>query len=79
MIQGTAREFLVDAVARWQRGKWAGNVIIPVHDEVICFDIPGSEAEDATAFLVECMTTSLNGVAIVAEPNKPSPFWQDAS
>jgi DNA polymerase I-like protein with 3'-5' exonuclease and polymerase domains len=79
MIQGTAREFLVDAVAKWQRGKWADHVIIPVHDEVIVFDIPEDEADAATAFLVECMTTSINGVSIIAEANPPSPFWLDAS
>ncbi len=43
------------------------------------FDVPEDEAEDATAFLKECMTTSINGVNIVAEANKPSPFWMDAS
>jgi len=78
-IQGTAREFLVDAVAKWEKGPWRGHVIIPVHDEVIVFDVPEDEAEAATAFLVECMTTSLMGVNIIAEANKPSTFWMDAS
>lgn len=78
-IQGTAREFLVDAVDKWERGKWGGHVIVPIHDEVVVFDVPQDEAEEATRFLVECMTTSLHGVSIVAEPNKPSPFWMDAS
>jgi DNA polymerase I-like protein with 3'-5' exonuclease and polymerase domains len=78
-IQGTAREFLVDAVAKWQRGKWADHVIVPIHDEVVVFDVPEDEADEATAFLVECMTTSLNGVSIVAEANQPSRFWMDAS
>ena len=78
-IQGTAREFLVDAVEKWERGPWGGHVIVPVHDELICFDIPGDQADDATAYLVSCMETSIGGVAIVAEANKPSPFWMDAS
>lgn len=78
-IQGTAREFLVDAVEKWERGPWGGHVIIPVHDELICFDIPEDEADAATAFLVECMETELLGVRIVAEANPPSPFWMDAS
>lgn len=78
-IQGTAREFLVDAVKLWEAGKWGGHVIVPVHDELIVFDIPENEAEEATAFLVWCMETSIAGVAIVAEANEPSPFWMDAS
>ena len=79
MIQGTARELLVDAVARWRQGPWRDALIVPVHDELLAFDIPEGEAEDATAYLVQCMETEINGVAIVAEANKPSPFWLDAS
>jgi DNA polymerase I-like protein with 3'-5' exonuclease and polymerase domains len=78
-IQGTAREFLVDAVAKWEKGKWAGHTIVPVHDELIIFDVPEDEAHEATAFLTECMTAELYGVNIVAEANAPSPFWLDAS
>ncbi|HEY1705520.1 MAG TPA: DNA polymerase [Trebonia sp.] len=78
-IQGTAREFLVDAVAKWVAGPWGGAVIMPVHDELIAFDIPGAEAADATAFLVSCMEAELNGVKIIAEANEPSPYWLDAS
>lgn len=78
-IQGTAREFLVDAVEKWEKGKWGGHVLVPVHDELICFDIPEGEAAAATAFLVECMTTEISGVAIVAEANPPSKYWMDAS
>ncbi len=78
-IQGTAREFLVDAVEKWERGPWGGHVIVPIHDELCVFDIPESEAEEATAFLVACMETEINGVRIIAEANKPSPYWLDAS
>ena len=78
-IQGTAREFLVDAVEKWERGPWREHVIVPVHDELVIFDIPEDQAEAATEFLVGCMATEINGVAIVAEANPPSPFWMDAS
>ena len=78
-IQGTAREFLVDGVANWRKGKWKDALIVPIHDELVAFDIPEDEAEDATKFLVECLETELFGVAIKAEPNKPSPYWMDAS
>lgn len=78
-IQGTAREFLVDAILKWEKGPWGGCCIIPVHDEVIAFNIPEAQAAEATAFLVACMETEINGVRIVAEANEPSPFWMDAS
>lgn len=77
-IQGTARELLVDAIERWERTRWAGSVVLPVHDEVITM-VPEGEAEEATAELVRCMTTDLHGVAIVAEASKPSFAWADAS
>lgn len=78
-IQGTAREFLVDAVLKWEKGPWGGHVIVPIHDEVVIFDVPEDEAEAATAFLRECMTTEINGVDIIAEVNEPAAAWQDAS
>jgi DNA polymerase I-like protein with 3'-5' exonuclease and polymerase domains len=79
-IQGTAREFLVDAVAKWEKGKWRDHVLVPVHDELICFNVPEDEAEAATAFLVECMEVpDFMGVRITAEANEPSRFWADAS
>jgi DNA polymerase I-like protein with 3'-5' exonuclease and polymerase domains len=78
-IQGTAREFLVDGVLNWRKGRWKDALIVPIHDEVVAFDIPEDEAEDATAFLVECLETELHGVKIKAEANPPSRFWMDAS
>ena len=78
-IQGTAREFLVDGVLRWRQGPWRDCVLIPVHDELIAFDVKEEEAEDATAYLVQCLETELNGVKIKAEPNPTSPYWLDAS
>lgn len=76
-IQGTARELLVDAIERWERTRWAGSVLLPVHDEVITM-VPADEAEAATAELVTCMTSELYGVAIAAEASAPSHAWQDA-
>lgn len=79
-IQGTAREFLLDAVLKWRRGKWRDCLIVPIHDEVVVFDVPEDEAAEATAFLVECMEIpDFGGVRIKAEANEPSPFWMDAS
>jgi DNA polymerase I-like protein with 3'-5' exonuclease and polymerase domains len=78
-IQGTAREFLLDGVLRWRQGPWRDCLIVPVHDEVVVFDVPEDQAADATAFLVQCLENELNGVKIKAEANPPSPFWMDAS
>ncbi len=69
----------MDAVALWEQGKWGGHVIVPIHDELVVFDIPEDEAGAATSYLVWCMQTELAGVKIVAEANEPSPFWLDAS
>lgn len=78
-IQGTAREFLVDGVLKWREGPWKDCLIVPIHDEVVVFDVPEKEADDATAFLVQCLESELAGVKIKAEANPPSPFWMDAS
>jgi DNA polymerase I-like protein with 3'-5' exonuclease and polymerase domains len=78
-VQGTAREFLVEGVLKWRAGPWGDCLIVPVHDEVVAFDIPEDQAEAATAYLVQCLENELNGVRIAAEPNPPSPYWMDAS
>lgn len=77
-IQGTARELLVDALIRWEGTRWAGSRIIPVHDEIVTF-VPEAEAAEATAALIECMTTTREGVRIVAEADEPSFAWQDSA
>jgi DNA polymerase I-like protein with 3'-5' exonuclease and polymerase domains len=78
-IQGTAREILVDATLRWQEGPWGNCTLLVVHDELVAFDIPKSQAEEATAFLVQAMEMELYGVRIKAEANTPNRFWADAS
>ena len=79
IIQGTARELLMDALMRWRETRWGTAVMWPVHDEVDAH-VPAPEAHDATAELVRCMETTLpSGVRIIAEPSEPSPFWQDAA
>lgn len=91
-VQGSCREILVDAMLRWRDTRWGGCMILPVHDELLAW-VPAEDAHEATAALVECMTTSLTGpsgatVPIKAEPDDPdpetgrwtgSPFWPDAS
>lgn len=77
-IQGTARELLIDALVRWDAGPYAGGVILPVHDEVVAM-VPEAVADEAAAYLGECMTTSLYGVAITAEVDAPVDRWASAA
>jgi P4 family phage/plasmid primase-like protien len=75
VVQGTARELLVDALAAWEATPWGGGLLWPVHDEVVA-QVPEHQAEEATAALVACMTTTLLGVAIVAKASQPLPYWE---
>jgi P4 family phage/plasmid primase-like protien len=77
-IQGTARELLIDALVRWDAGPYAGGVILPVHDEVVAM-VREEDADAAAAYLGECMTTSLYGVAITAEVDAPVDRWASAA
>lgn len=76
-IQGTARELLIDALMRWSQTRWGDRVLLPVHDELVV-KVPEDEAEEATAALVEAMTSELHGVAIKAEASAPAFAWQDS-
>jgi DNA polymerase I-like protein with 3'-5' exonuclease and polymerase domains len=76
-IQGTARELLIDALMRWNQTRWGDSVLLPVHDELVVM-VPEDEAEAATTALVECMTTELAGVPIIAEASSPAFAWQDS-
>jgi DNA polymerase I-like protein with 3'-5' exonuclease and polymerase domains len=53
-------------------------VILPVHDEVLAV-VPEDDAAEATAALVEAMSSELYNVPIVAEASEPSYAWADAS
>ncbi|TDP97657.1 DNA polymerase [Labedaea rhizosphaerae] len=78
LIQGTARELLIDALIRWQDTRWGTCTLWPVHDEVDV-QVPEAEADAALAELVRCMETELFGVRIVAEPSAPAFAWQDSA
>jgi P4 family phage/plasmid primase-like protien len=77
-IQGTAREFLIDALVRWSTTRWGSAVLLPVHDELVVH-VPEDDADEATAALVDCMSSELHGVQIIAEPSAPSFSWQDSA
>ena len=78
IIQGSAREALVDSLVKWRQTKWGGCLLLPVHDELDVF-VPEEDAKEATATLIACMETELNGVRIAAEASDPSFAWQDSS
>lgn len=77
LIQGTAREILVDALLRWDQGPYGGGVVLPVHDEIVAV-VAEDHAQDALSCLVGCMETELYGMPITAVVNEPSFAWQDA-
>lgn len=77
-IQGTARELLVDALIAWDKTRWSGSTVLPVHDEIVAV-VPEAEAAEATDALVRCMTAELYGVPIEAEADEPSFEWKDAA
>jgi len=77
-IQGTARELLIDSLMRWSGTRWGDATLLPVHDELVVH-VPEDEAEEATAALVECMTSELHGVQIIAEASEPSFAWRDSA
>jgi hypothetical protein len=78
LVQGTARELLVDTLLAWDDGPYAGGVIVPVHDEVIAW-VDEADADAATDYLVRCMTRELYGVSIICEPDPPSDRWDSYS
>ena len=74
LVQGSARELLGDALIRFSDTQYRGNIILPVHDEIIT-QVPENEAEEGTRILVECMEQEMQGVRIIAEPATPSVCW----
>lgn len=78
IIQGTARELLVDALIHWEQGPYARGVVLPVHDEIVAM-VPTEQAPAATRFLVQCMTTQLGPVPITVEADEPAEVWQSAA
>lgn len=77
LIQGSARELLVDALIRLRDTRWGDATLLPVHDEIL-LAVPEQEADDALAALVGCMETELHGIPIKAEATQPSYAWKDS-
>ena len=77
-IQGTARELLVDGLLDWDKTRWGGGVVLPVHDEIVAM-VPEQDAAEATETLVRCMSRELYGIPIVAEASEPAFAWRDSA
>jgi DNA polymerase I-like protein with 3'-5' exonuclease and polymerase domains len=77
-IQGTARELLVDALLDWDKTRWGGGVVLPVHDEIVAM-VPEQDAAEATEALVRCMSRELFRIPIKAEASEPSFAWRDSA
>jgi DNA polymerase I-like protein with 3'-5' exonuclease and polymerase domains len=79
LIQGTARELLVDSLLRWDASEHGGGVILPIHDEIVAV-VPEATADAALDTLLACMTSELGGVPVVAESGgAPAERWRSAA
>lgn len=77
-VQGTARELTGDAVLDWTTTPFAGDLVLPVHDEIVA-QVAEDRAEEAQAALLGCMEREINGIRIKAEPGDgPSDHWWSA-
>jgi len=76
IIQGSARELLVDALVALADTRWGTCTLLPIHDELILF-VPEDEADEASAELVRCMETEMNGIPIKVEADPPWISWPD--
>ena len=77
-MDGTAREIIVDGMERWERTRWSGGLVLPVHDELVC-QVPEEDGPEAAQELRQALCGEFMGVEIAAECGEPSTFWQDAS
>ena len=73
IVQGYGRELLVDSLLRWE-ALHPGCTLVPIHDELLV-QVPEDCAEAWSQDLVDCMTTEIGGVPIVAEATVPSRRW----
>lgn len=77
VVQGAARDVLVDALFRAEDaglGEW---LWLPIHDEII-IQVPESQVDDYCARLVEVMSTEIRGMPIPAEGTILGDRWKKA-
>lgn len=74
MIQGTARDLLLDAIFRLEDAGFAEFMLLPIHDEVL-FQVPADQAESFAERIAEAMATTFMGVPITAEAKVLGERW----
>jgi DNA polymerase-1 len=74
LIQGTARDLLLDALFRLEDAGLAEYMRLPIHDEVV-FEVPADRADEIAERITAAMATEWKGVPIVAEAKVLGPHW----
>lgn len=78
LIQGVARDLLVDALFRLEDADLLRYALLPIHDEVL-FTVPREGAEDITARIQACMESTFRGIPIRAEAQVLGASWCEKS
>lgn len=76
MVQGTARDLLVQAMIRLDAAGFGQYMLLPIHDEVL-FQVPTAEADDFAQRFTDVMASDFGGVPITAEAEVLGPRWID--
>lgn len=74
MIQGTARDLLLDAMFRLDDAGFGEYMLLPIHDEVL-FQVPADQAGELVKRITEAMETVFMGVPITAEAKVLGDRW----
>ena len=74
MIQGTARDLLLDAMFRLEDAGLSEYMLLPNHDEVL-FQVPADCADEFVSRIVAAMETEFLGVPITAEAKVLGERW----
>lgn len=78
MIQGTARDLLLDAMFRLEDAGFGEYMLLPIHDEVL-FQVPADRAEEMAEQIAAAMATTFKGVPITAEAKVLGERWMEKS
>lgn len=77
LIQGTARDLLIDAMFRVEDAGFGPGLLLPIHDELLV-QVPVAEAEGAAERLAAAMRTTYRGIPIIADAKILGPRWTKA-
>ncbi|MBS9535089.1 hypothetical protein KIH27_15990 [Mycobacterium sp. M1] len=76
MIQGYARDLLLDAIFRVEDAGMGEFMLLPIHDEIL-LQVPEGEADAYAERVVKAMETVYNGVPITAEAKVLGTSWME--